>query len=74
MLGETLMSLFVFVGSLFMYYKATQLRQIEAYESVGADFWPKLILLCLIVISTYLTVSNAIKWRESLATFYGRKS
>ena len=66
MLGETLMSLFVLVGSLFMYYKASQLRQIEAYESVGADFWPKLILFCLIVISTYLTASNAIKWRKSL--------
>lgn len=66
MLGETLMSLFILLGSLFMYYKASQLRQLEAYESVGADFWPKLILFCLIVISTYLTASNAIKWRKSL--------
>ena len=65
MLGETLMSLFVLVGSLFMYYKASQLRQLEAYGSVGADFWPKLILFCLIVISTYHTASNAIKWRKS---------
>ncbi len=54
------------LGSLFMYYKASQLRQIEAYESVGADFWPKLILLCLIAISAYLTASNGIKWRKSL--------
>ena len=68
MVGETIMSLLIFVGSIFMYYKATQLRQMEAYQDVGPDFWPKLILIGLILISGYLSVSNItkqLKWKES---------
>ena len=65
MIGEILMSLFILVVSLFLYYEATQLPQLSAYESVGPDFWPKLILLGMIIFSTYLTVSNLIKWKKS---------
>ena len=65
MIGEILISLFILVVSLFLYYEATQLPQLSAYESVGPDFWPKLILLGMIIFSTYLTVSNLIKWKKS---------
>jgi hypothetical protein len=58
MLGETIMSLTIFFGSIFMYYQATQLRQIETYQNVGPDFWPKLIIMVLIAISGYLSIHN----------------
>lgn len=67
MLGEVLMSLFVLAGSIFMYVKASQLRQMKAYAEVGPDFWPKLILVCLIMLSAYLSVSNLIKYTKKKA-------
>jgi hypothetical protein len=32
---------------------------------VGPDFWPKIVLICLILFSAYLTISNVNKWRKS---------
>ena len=63
MLGNLLASLFVLIGSLFMYYKASQLREMntQGYESVGPDFWPKLILIFMIALSGYLSAKYAVK-------------
>lgn len=58
MLGQAIMSLSVLAGSILMYYQATQLQQIESYQNVGSDFWPKLILIVLIAISGYIGFSN----------------
>ncbi len=61
------MSLSVLAGSIFMYYKATQLRQMQTqgYESVGPDSWPKLILICLIALGGYLSIKYAVKLAKS---------
>ena len=58
MLGQTIMSLSILAGAIFMYYQSTQLRQIESYENVGPDFWPKLVISALIVISGYVSICN----------------
>jgi len=65
MVGELIMSLFIFVASCYLYYEATQLKVFRAYKEVGPDFWPKIILICLIALSAALTVSHVINWRKS---------
>ena len=65
MVGNIIMSLFILAASCYLYYEATQLRVFRAYKEVGPDFWPKIVLVCLIILSAVLTVSNVIKWRKS---------
>ena len=65
MLGEIISSFFLFVSSCYLYYMAFQMREFRAYKEVGPDFWPKIILICLIFSSAYLTVVNVNKWRKS---------
>ena len=65
MVGEIIMSLSVFGAFCYLYYVATQIRVFSAYKEVGPDFWPKIVLFCLIVLSAALTVSNVIEWRRS---------
>jgi hypothetical protein len=65
MVVDIIMSLSILVVSCYLYYVATQLRVFRAYQEVGPDFWPKIILICLIVLSAALTVSHIIEWRKS---------
>lgn len=65
MVGDIIMSLSILVVSCYLYYVATQLRVFRAYQEVGPDFWPKIILICLIAVSAALTVSHIIEWRKS---------
>jgi len=65
MVGEIIMSLFILAASCYLYYEATQLRVFRAYKEVGPDFWPKIVLICLIALSATLTVSHIITWRKS---------
>ena len=65
MIGEIISSLFIFVSSCYLYYMAFQMREFRAYKEVGPDFWPKIVLICLILFSAYLTISNVNKWRKS---------
>ena len=60
------MSAFILVGSFFMYYKATQLRVMQTYETVGPDFWPKVILVGMIALSGYLTVRYAVLLKREM--------
>jgi len=65
MTGEIAMSLLILVASCYLYVEAMRLGEFRAYKEVGPDFWPKIVLICLIVLSAVLTVSNVIKWRKS---------
>ena len=65
MVGEIITSLLILVTSCYLYIEAMRLRQFRAYAEVGPDFWPKIVLFCLIVLSAILTASNVIKWRKS---------
>jgi hypothetical protein len=44
---------------------AVQMREFRAYREVGPDFWPKIVLICLILSSAYLTLSTINTWRKS---------
>jgi putative tricarboxylic transport membrane protein len=65
MVGEMIMSLSILAASCYLYILSTELRQIKGYKEVGPDFWPKIVLLCLIALSATLTVSHIITWRKS---------
>jgi len=65
MLGELIMSSSILVAACYLYYKANQLRVFRAYKEVGPDFWPKIVLICLIALSAALTVSHVLTWRKS---------
>ena len=65
MIGEIISSLFILLSSCYLYYMAFQMREFRAYREVGPDFWPKIVLICLILFSAYLTISNVNKWRKS---------
>lgn len=65
MIGEVIMSLFILVISCYLYVEAMRLGEFRAYKEVGPDFWPKIVLVCLIILSAALTISNVIKWRKS---------
>lgn len=65
MVGEMIMSLSMLAASCYLYILSTELRQIKGYKEVGPDFWPKIVLLCLIALSATLTVSHIITWRKS---------
>jgi uncharacterized membrane protein YidH (DUF202 family) len=64
-IGEIVTSLCILAASCYLYYEATALRQFRAYKEVGPDFWPKIVLLLLIVLSLALTVLNTIKWKRA---------
>jgi len=59
------MSLFILTASCYLYFEAMALREFRAYKEVGPDFWPKIVLIILIALSTALTISNIIKWKKS---------
>jgi len=65
MVGQIAISLFILVVSCYLYFEAMRLGEFRAYKEVGPDFWPKIVLFCLIVLSAALTLSNVIKWRKS---------
>ncbi len=65
MVGQIAISLFILVVSCYLYVEAMRLGEFRAYKEVGPDFWPKIVLFCLIVLSAALTLSNVIKWRKS---------
>jgi putative tricarboxylic transport membrane protein len=65
MVGEIIMSLAIFAISCYLYIEAMGLGEFRAYKEVGPDFWPKIVLVCLIGLSAALTVFNVIQWRKS---------
>jgi len=65
MVGEIIMGLIILVVSCYLYIEAMGLGEFRAYKEVGPDFWPKIVLFCLIVLSAALTVSHVIEWRKS---------
>ena len=56
MIGELIFSAVIFLGSIYLFYDSTQLRQIENYKNVGAEFWPQKILILLIILMGYILI------------------
>ncbi|MFO8089988.1 MAG: tripartite tricarboxylate transporter TctB family protein [Desulfatiglandaceae bacterium] len=67
MIGEILVSLAIFCVALFLYIHSFTLETFEAYQKMGADFWPQIILIGLMFCGAILTVRHIVQWKKSKA-------
>ena len=65
MIGEIVVSLAIFCVSLFLYIYSFTLGTFKAYQQMGPDFWPQLILIALMICSAILTVRHLVDWKKS---------
>jgi len=68
--GEITICGVVFFASLYLYTIAARYKGHEIYGKLGPGFWPKLILICMMVLSVWIAV-DALLAREKSA---GEKS
>ncbi len=61
--GEILISVVVFLGSLYLYFESIKFEGHEVYGKLGPAYWPKFLLLCLMVLSVLVAV-DAIRERK----------
>ena len=72
--GELIFSALVFVISLFLFWVTGSFAGQEFYGKLGPAYWPRLILVCLVVISGIVSaglikkLSREKAWGESLMT------
>jgi putative tricarboxylic transport membrane protein len=59
--GKMIISAVIFITSLFLYYEAGKFRQLKAVEQIGPDFWPKIILILLCILSFIALLSDILK-------------
>ena len=62
MIGEIIFSLIILLGSVYLFYDSTQLREIQAYKNIGSAFWPKIILVILIILIGYILIKNVLAY------------
>ncbi|MBM4349821.1 MAG: tripartite tricarboxylate transporter TctB family protein [Deltaproteobacteria bacterium] len=61
--GEILISAVVFLGSLYLYFESMKFEGHEIYGKLGPAYWPKFLLICLMVLS-FLVAVDAIRERK----------
>ena len=54
--GEILISAVVFLGSLYLYFESMKFEGHEVYGKLGPAYWPKFLLICLMVLSFLVDV------------------
>ena len=68
MIGEIIFSLIILLGSVYLFYDSTQLREIQAYKNIGSAFWPKIILFILIILIGYIVIKNILEYLRERKT------
>jgi putative tricarboxylic transport membrane protein len=61
--GEMIISAVIFLGSLFLYYESTKFEGHAVYGKLGPDYWPKFLLICMMIFSVWVAV-DAIRERR----------
>ncbi|NWG04062.1 MAG: tripartite tricarboxylate transporter TctB family protein [Syntrophaceae bacterium] len=61
--GEILISVVVFFGSLYLYFESMKFEGHEVYGKLGPAYWPKFLLICLMILS-FLVAVDAIRGRK----------
>lgn len=56
--GRFLIPIFIFIISAYFYILTTSFRQLKAVEQVGPDFWPKIILLGVMILSILIFLNE----------------
>jgi 4-amino-4-deoxy-L-arabinose transferase-like glycosyltransferase len=54
--GEIIISAVVFLGSLYLYFESTKFQGHEVYGKLGPAYWPKFLLICMMVLSVLVAV------------------
>jgi len=72
--GELVFSALVFLASLFLFWVTGTFTGQESYGKLGPAYWPRIILVCLVIMSGIVSVRTIKKlstekaWGESLMT------
>jgi putative tricarboxylic transport membrane protein len=54
--GELIISVVVFLGSLYLYFESMKFEGLEIYGKLGPAYWPKFLLICLMGLSVLVAV------------------
>jgi putative tricarboxylic transport membrane protein len=54
--GELVISVVIFLGSLFLYFESMKFEGLEIYGKLGPAYWPKFLLICLMGLSVLVAV------------------
>jgi putative tricarboxylic transport membrane protein len=54
--GELVISVVIFLGSLFLYFESMKFEGLEIYGKLGPAYWPKFLLICLMSLSVLVAV------------------
>lgn len=65
MIGDMVISLIILFTSIYLYFAAGSIKQAGAITAFGAGFWPKTILVLLIILSLYQSVLSIIKFKQN---------
>ena len=69
MIGEIIFGLIILLGSVYLFYESTQLKEfVESYKSVGSAFWPQIILFILIILIGYILIKNILGYLRERKT------
>jgi hypothetical protein len=63
--GEMTICGVIFFASLYLYTIATQYKGHEIYGKLGPGFWPKFILICMMVLSVWIAVDALLARKKS---------
>lgn len=55
--GEIIISLITIIGALYLYHETGKFGTLEAYGELGPSYWPKFLLISLILLSFGVAVS-----------------
>jgi 4-amino-4-deoxy-L-arabinose transferase-like glycosyltransferase len=61
--SDITISAVIFLGSLYLYFESMKFEGHDVYGKLGPAYWPKFLLICLMVLS-FLVVVDAIRERK----------
>lgn len=61
--GEILISVVIFLGSLYLYFESAKFEGHEVYGKLGPAYWPKFLLIFLMLLS-FLVAVDAVRGRK----------
>ena len=73
-MGQLLFTLFIILGSIFLLVETMTFSSFQVRARVGPAFWPRIILIEIIVLGTLLLIKRIVDTRGNLRALYPRSS
>ncbi len=54
--GEIIISVVIFLGSLYLYFESMKFEGLDVYGKLGPAYWPKFLLICMMALSLLVAV------------------